>query len=192
MWEWPCASRRSVTLSKSFRGFFYIYWVGVEWGNSGLLSRHRKVEPVRFRPAQIKFESKIFWTSYFLSETCWKQFQINIDADVPTLKLYGQWNQLGWLLDELTAYATIAQLVERRTCNADVVGSSPTCSLQFGSVTLDGKGAVCKTVGYATASSSLARPITFNFILGRSWQKVQTYVRWARICRLNRNKPMYL
>lgn len=37
------------------------------------------VEPVRFRPTQ-----------YFLSETCWKQFQINIDADVPTLKLYGQ------------------------------------------------------------------------------------------------------
>ena len=92
------------------------------------------VEPVRFRPAQIKFESKIFWTSYFLSETCWKQFQINIDADVPTLKLYGQWNQLGWLLDELTAYATIAQLVERRTCNADVVGSSPTCSFRVYSV----------------------------------------------------------
>ena len=29
-------------------------------------------------------------SDYFLSETCWKQFQINIDADVPTLKLYGQ------------------------------------------------------------------------------------------------------
>ena len=163
-------------------------------GNNGLLSHRRNAEPVRFRPAQIKFESKIFWTSYFLSETCWKQFQINIDADVPTLKLYGQWNQLGWLLDELTVYATIAQLVERCTCNADVVGSSPTCSLQFGMVCPVAKTADCKSVTLAEniGGSTPSHPITFNFILGRSWQKVQTYVRRARICRLNRNKPMHL
>ena len=37
-----------------------IYWVDVEWGNNGLLSHRRNAELVRFRPAQIKFESKIF------------------------------------------------------------------------------------------------------------------------------------
>lgn len=31
----------------------YYYWVGVEWGNSGLLSHRRNAEPVRFRPTQI-------------------------------------------------------------------------------------------------------------------------------------------
>ena len=29
------------------------YWVGVEWGNNGLLSHRRNAEPVRFRPTQI-------------------------------------------------------------------------------------------------------------------------------------------
>lgn len=30
-----------------------IYWVGVEWGNNGLLSHRRNAEPVRFRPTQL-------------------------------------------------------------------------------------------------------------------------------------------
>ena len=38
--------------------------------------------------------------------------------------------------------ATIAQLVERRTCNADVVGSSPTCSFL---IYLDSSGGLLLT-----------------------------------------------
>lgn len=36
-----------------------IYWVGVEWGNNGLLSHRRNAEPVRFRPTQICSQVRI-------------------------------------------------------------------------------------------------------------------------------------
>lgn len=62
-------------------------------------------------------------------------------------------------------------MVERLTCNQDVVGSSPTGGLQYGMVCPVAKTADCKSVTLAVniGGSTPSHPITTNFILGRSW-----------------------
>ena len=81
-------------------------------------------------------------------------------------------NPARWVrLLQAAYYATLALMVERRTCNADVVSSNLTGGLQFGMVCPVAKTDDCKssTLAVNIGGSTPSHPITFNFILGRSW-----------------------